>query len=206
MNVNETLPRYAVSMPLQAEFILNTDKCGDNIFRQIKRQGNICLYSRTGLADGRPRGFELFKVKTVKAGASLPGGLKVEADYEQYPSARMFGKSAASICGEGSEARALELFTKWAADPAPETKMIDVQTGEVKVRTRKSVNDNVVYVIPAGEFTQAGFAEANGMELRGRVYGVLQAQVTKGLVKSLGLKKVGKGRPTAFFVKATPAT
>jgi len=41
------------------------------------------------------------------------------------------------------------------------------------------------------------------MPERGKVYGVLQAQVTKGLVKSLGLKKTGKGRPTAFFAKTT---
>jgi hypothetical protein len=206
MNVNETLPRYTASMPLQAEFVMNADKSGDHVFTQVKREGNICLFKRSGLSDGRPKGYELFKVKVVKAGTKLPDGSAVAADYEQYPTGRMFGKSALNIGGMDAEVRADEMFTKWLVQP--EVNSLNAETGEPKTRARKSVNDNAVYVIPDKEFTQADFATANGMPPRGKVYGVLQAQVTKGLVNSLGLRKAGKGRPTAFFVKAgemTPA-
>ena len=79
----------------------------------------------------------------------------------------------------------------------------------VKVkRTRKSGPDNTVYVIPDGEFTQAGFATANSMPVRGKVYAVIQTQLKRGLIKSVGMKQIGRGRPSVFFTKAdtnTPA-
>jgi len=201
MNVNDTLPRYTLSTPLQTEFIANNDACGDHVFTQVKRQGDICLYSRTGLADGRPRGFEVFKVKMVKAGASLPGGAKVEADYEQYPGKSAFGRSAWSLCGLQAEADAEALFTKLTANP--DSVVVETESEEgVKVKAKRAPRDtNAVYVVPAGEFTQADFAGKNNLPPRGKVYGVLQSLVEKGLVKSAGLRKAGKGRPTAYFIK-----
>lgn len=57
-------------------------------------------------------------------------------------------------------------------------------------------------VIPTGEFTQAQFAVANGMPLRGAVWGRLDNLVQSGkLVKVL--KQVAKGRPTAFYQVVT---
>jgi hypothetical protein len=204
MNVNDTLPHYTNSYPLQTEFLKAADGCSVHIFKQLKRQGDICLYSRTGLADGRPKGFEVFRLKLVKAGASLPGGAKVEADYEQYPGKSAFGKSAWSICGLTSEADAEAMFTKLTSNPEAVEVEVETDTDGVKVKAKRTPRDtNVVYVVPAGDFTQADFAKANGLPERGKVYGVLQAQVTNGLVKPIGLKKVGKGRPTAFFVKVS---
>jgi hypothetical protein len=173
-----------------------------HIFKQVKRQGGICLYKRIGLADGRAKGFELFKVKLIKAGTPLPGNNTVEADYEQYPGKSLFGKSALFIGGIDAEARAEELFAKWAA--SPESVSIVSTTKLPKAYSRKLMADNTVYAIPAGEFTQTDFAHANGMPERGKVYNVLQTQVAKGIIKALGLKKLdgGKGRGTAYFVKA----
>lgn len=215
MNINETLPRYTASMPLQTEFITNADACGDHVFTQIARKGNICLYKRTGVADGRPKDLELFKVKTIKAGAALPGGNVVEKDYESYPGKAAFGKSAMSIGGIGADERATQLFDIWAANPdlnplevseaakgQPVTNPIAEQAVVRVAKTRVRSDKNAVYVIPDGEFTQADFAKANGLPERGRVYGILQQQVKSGLVTPVGLKKSGKGRPQAYFVKA----
>jgi hypothetical protein len=202
MNVNDTLPHYTNSFPLQTEFLKAADGCPVHIFKQLKRDGDVCLYSRTGLSDGRPKGFEVFRLKLVKAGSSLPGGGKVEADYEQYPGKSMFGKSAWSLCGLKAEADAEALFMKLTANP--EAVEVETEAEDVKVKAKRTSRDTkAVYVVPVGEFTQAGFAKANGLPERGKVYGVLQTQVTKGLVKSVGLKKVGKGRPTAFFTKVS---
>lgn len=202
-------------MPLQTEFILNADKCGDHVFRQVKRSGPICLYSRTDVSDGRPRGLELFKVKTVKAGAPLPDGSVVEKDYEQYPGGAAFGRSALSIGGIGAEERANQLFEIWSANPDLST--VDLMSSQTTTSTSETASQaivtivkarrvrsdkNAVYVIPDGEFTQADFAKANGMPERGRVYGILQQQVKSGLVTPAGLKKSGKGRPQAYFTKA----
>lgn len=201
-------------MPLQTEFLLNADKCGENAFIQVKRSGPICLYKRVGM-DGRPRELELFKVKTVKAGAPLPGGAKVEKDYESYPGASSFGRTALSIGGVGAEQRATQLFEVWAANP--ELSAVELSQNQssqpvagkpaaqavVKVaKSRQRVDKDATYVIPDGEFTQADFAKANNMPERGRVYGILQQQVKSGKVKPVGLKKVGKGRPSAYFARA----
>jgi len=70
-----------------------------------------------------------------------------------------------------------------------------------KVKVPKSDKTQTA-VIPTGEFTQAQFATANGMPLRGAVWGRLDNLVQSGkLVKVL--KQVAKGRPTAFYQEAT---
>ena len=77
---------------LQTKFEANVDKTGVNTFEQIKRTNEVALYKRT-----RPTGtevFEVFIIKVVPKGAKLPGGAVVAEEYESYPGAASFGKSA----------------------------------------------------------------------------------------------------------------
>lgn len=70
--------------------------------------------------------------------------------------------------------------------------------GGALVTVAKVVNNVLTMVIPAGEFTQAEFATANGLPERGVVWSKLDALVKLGkLSKRFGT--TGKGRPKAFF-------
>jgi hypothetical protein len=85
--------------------------------------------------------------------------------------------------------------------PAPEvTATVDggAVVEVVKVKKVRNVT-NVQMVIPQGEFTQAQFAQANGLPERGVVWGKLDNLVREGKLKK-DFKQVGKGRPAAIFV------
>lgn len=91
----------------------------------------------------------------------------------------------------------------------PTAPVVDVPTVEVPevtpttdggvAVTVATVKKNVVtFNIPAGEFTQADFANANGLPERGVVWSKLDGLVKEGkLTKRFGT--TGKGRPKAFF-------
>lgn len=93
------------------------------------------------------------------------------------------------------------------ADPTvPDVEVPTVEVPEVTatpdggavVTVAKVVNNVLTMVIPSGEFTQAEFANANGLPERGVVWSKLDALVKLGkLSKRFGT--TGKGRPKAFF-------
>ncbi len=60
---------------------------------QLKRTETAALYQRTQ-KNGMPGGYEVFMVKVVKAGTPQLGGGVVEEDYEVYPRANSFGRTA----------------------------------------------------------------------------------------------------------------
>ncbi len=104
------IPRYKASMPLQKQFITNADGCGDHVFTQLERSGQFAVYRRTPVGSTTPVGFEVVTIKTVKAGTVFAKGAKpIEHDYESYPGASSFGKTA-WFCS--TEKRAFELFDK----------------------------------------------------------------------------------------------
>jgi hypothetical protein len=76
---------------LQKTFQTNADKMGTHQFTLIKRTSTVAMYRRDWL-DGKLHSYEVFKVKTVKAGAPLPGGSFVQEDYESYPGKGGFGR------------------------------------------------------------------------------------------------------------------
>lgn len=77
--------------------------------------------------------------------------------------------------------------------------------GGAVVTVAKVKKDVVTMVIPAGEFTQADFANANGLPERGVVWSKLDVLVKGGkLSKRFGSN--GKGRPKAFFTEIPTAT
>jgi hypothetical protein len=86
----------------------------------------------------------------------------------------------------------------------PEVEVTPTVDGGVAVTVAKVKKDVLTMVIPAGEFTQADFANANGLPERGVVWSKLDALVKAGkLAKKFGSN--GKGRPKAYFT-ATAVT
>jgi hypothetical protein len=81
---------------LEPEFIRNADFCGDHKFVQVKREGEFAAYIRYK-KDNSVFGYEIFKVKVVKAGSKLPDGSLVQEDYEVYPGKNAFGATAMFI-------------------------------------------------------------------------------------------------------------
>lgn len=70
----------------------------------------------------------------------------------------------------------------------------------VTVAKVKKEKAELVFVIPAGEFTQAQFAVANGLPERGVVWSRLDNLVKAGKLNKT-LVKMGKGRPTQVFTE-----
>lgn len=194
------IPRYTSSFPVQTSFITNADATGDQIFTQLKREGNVALYRRDRVSTGHTFGFEVVVLKTVKAGQPLPGGNVVKADYESYPGPSAFGRSAWFFMSEADAELKMDKVIKTLSTTVP----VDVESTEVvedvlvPVVEVKKKND-ATWVIPNGEFTQADFAKANGLPERGTVYNILQSVINKGLVKLIDRRKIGGGRPTSFF-------
>jgi hypothetical protein len=201
----KTIPRYTSSQPIQTQFITNADACGDHIFIQLKRKENICLYSRTNVEDGRPMGFEVIVVKQIKAGQSLPGGNVVKADYESYPGGQAFGKTGWSFNSlKAAEDRFNKVVKKQqTSDKSSDivvVSLVDIKTNPILTLTQPQ--SSTTQNIPTGEFTQAQFATANLLPVRGVVYNVIQTLVNKGLIKVSQRVKMGAGRPTVLYVKS----
>ena len=68
----------------------------------------------------------------------------------------------------------------------------------VTVAKVKAPKSPVTWTIPIGEFTQAQFAVANGLPVRGVVWSRLDDLVKAGKLNEV-LKQVAKGRPSQFF-------
>jgi len=71
--------------------------------------------------------------------------------------------------------------------------------GGALVTVAKVKKNKVEMVIPLGEFTQAQFAIANNLPVRGVVWSRLDFLVNSGKLNK-SFRKVGKGKPTAFYV------
>lgn len=95
-----------------------------------------------------------------------------------------------------------------APDEVPTVEVPEVTPtadGGVAVTVAKVKKDVLAMVIPTGEFTQADFANANGLPERGVVWSKLDALVKVGkLAKRFGT--TGKGRPKAYFTEIPTAT
>jgi hypothetical protein len=217
--------RYESTMPVMMEFVTNANGSGDQLFTQLKRDGNVCLYRRNitdpkgrknKWKDGMCAGFEVVVIKTVLEGSKLPGGGVVEKTYESYPGAEGFGRRGWFFPPNGEESAVVKFneMVQKAADKAlvieddsedgmdEEPVMMGFVTAKaLKVVTPKVVKSAPSVVIPEGEFTQAVFARANGLPERGTVYNVLHSQIKGGLVKESRRERLGGGRPTVLYTK-----
>lgn len=172
---NDNTPRYKASMPIQPAFLTNADKCGDHIFTQIKRTGNVAVYRRNEVDTNKLIGFEVFVIKTVKAGTVFAkGGTPTENDYESYPGSSSFGKSA-WFCV--TEDRAMERFDQLVE-----------KNSEPKGPK-----------IPSGNFTLMDFATSNNLGLTKETADVLTSLIRSRVCKFIG-NVVMSGRPVQTFV------
>jgi hypothetical protein len=172
------IPRYKASMPMQVLFVTNADKCGDHLFEQIARKGNIAVYKREVVANGRIAGYEVIKIKVVKAGTIYAkGAAPTTQDTESYPGAESFGFNAWSFNSPVSAMNKFNALVKEAATvvpPAPK------------------------FVIPAGQFTVIDFAKVNGLAVNVETAGRIGELLRGRAVKFLGVNE----RKIQLFAKA----
>jgi hypothetical protein len=193
--------------PLQTKFVKNCDNRGDTTFVQLRRQGNVCLYRRFSM-DGKPLECEVFAVKTILAGASLPGGGTVAETYESYPGKAVFGKSAWACCGLNCEERANQRFdelVKGKIKPIIEAEIEPEETGSVRViRVRAPVVKKELK-LPEGKFTQKQLGALNGFlgDDCKNIYLDLKRLLSEGILKVVGEQaSKSRGRPQKVFCKA----
>lgn len=155
------IPRYKASMPLQSVFVTNADGCGDHVFRQIDRRGNVAAYSRHRITDGRNMGYEVITIKVVKAGTVYAkGAAPTLTDTESYPGAGSFGFSAWSFKTEFS---ALE--------------RMDREADKQSMKQTK---------IPEGTFTLIDFAKVNGLAVNNSTADLMSAMLKERRIEFKG--------------------
>lgn len=188
---------------LEKTFEMNADKCGNHTFTQVRREGNVCMYRRNRVTNNRLHSVEVFLAKVIKAGAKLPGGGVVMEDYEQYPGASMFGRSAWST---GTVESGTLIFSRLlkkqsavadedtTADVSDETEIVNVMRVVKPQGERRKLN------FPSGPFTQKELASFNGIDNYKEVYTDLQRGLANGTLKiSVQTKEVTRGRAAKMF-------
>lgn len=194
---------------LEMEFVYNADKCGTHTFRQIKREGKVALYERIREDNNSSFGYELFFIKTVKAGASLPDGTTVQEDYEQYPGKSVFGKTAWFL-GAGPESlkwclnRLNELVKEQSDQAIEEETEAEVEESVPVLKIEKTAPaEDIAIQIPSGKFTHAELANFN-KKTRPQVYVQLQQLIRSKVLKVAGTRPPtsGKGKSSNLFEKA----
>lgn len=165
---------------LQKEFTMNADRSGEQLFKQLRKDGGVALYER--LKDGKHYDYEVFVIKTIAAGTPLPNGKKVEETYEQYPGAAVWGKSAWSPATlEQANAMFDNLVVKLRSE-----------AGQPKRRGRKSKITKEI-VLPRGKFTMKALITKTGLT-QPVLYLRLQKLIKTGKVIEVGRIKTDTGR------------
>lgn len=177
---------------LEYTFTSNYDQMGDMKFTQKKREGDVAMYERCW-KDGRFHSFEVFLVKTVNAGAKLPGGKQVEETYEVYPTKNHFGKTAYAVF---TKDRAEERFDELKG-VAKERK----QNPSGRRGRRSSVTADII--VPPGDFTMFDLLEANFQNgwSKPMLYVKLQEFVKDGSVECVREQPnhSGRGKPMKVY-------
>jgi hypothetical protein len=174
------IPRYKASFPLQTVFVTNADACGDHVFTQVARKGNVAVYRRNDVGTGRIAGWETVVIKTVKAGTVYAkGAAPTTSDTESYPGAKSFGKHAWSYTTESAAMNKLEELVK----------------EEVKPETVSG------YIVPSQEFTFTQFAEANKLPIDKGTATIIQNLLRDKALRFLRSEPVN-GRTVQYFGKA----
>ena len=172
---------------------------------QLKRTPTVALYQRTQ-KNGMPQGYEVFMVKIVKAGTPQLGGGVVEEDYEVYPRANSFGKTAWAPCSLGHAEKIYENLVKGlkpcdvGEDDAEEDEGAETpETTEPKAKRVKK--ELPVLTLPATEFSVKELAEQNKVEYSVAYLNVkswLEAKTVK-LVRTE--RRAAKGKETSIYAK-----
>lgn len=184
---------------LQKEFTANYDKCGNNVFTQLRKENGVAIYKRTR-PDGIVKGYEVFIVKIRKKGDKLPGGLVEKEDRECYPGAASFGRYAYACKTEAqAETRFDELVAKLkaSADAAADA---DSETEEPKeVTPAKPKKAKVEVKAPAGKWTMKMLVAETGMS-QGNLYPIVKQMLTTGMIVEVErVAAGGRGRPSVVY-------
>jgi hypothetical protein len=165
---------------MQTVFITNADGCGDHVFTQEARVGNVAIYRRNKVDDGRCHGWETIVIKTVKAGTVyVKGGTPTAADTESYPGAASFGRLGWHYPSLGAAKAKLEELTR--EEVTPET------VGG--------------WIVPAMEFTFTQFATANKLPIDKGTAGIIQNLLRDKALRFIRSEPVN-GRTIQYFGKA----
>ena len=179
MKNTTNIPRYKASFPLQTEFVTNANSCGDHIFNQVARKGNVAVYKRTKVEDGLIAGFETIIIKTVKAGTVYAkGAVPTLTDTESYPGEASFGRLAFAC---STETRALE-------------KMEELLTKDVEEKDEPAVT------IPSNPFTLVEFAGLNGLPVTQETASLVTKLLKDQEIEFVGTQTVNN-KPVQFFSK-----
>ena len=184
---------------LQKEFTANYDKCGNNVFTQLRKENGVAIYKRTR-TDGIVKGYEVFIVKIRKKGDKLPGGLVEKEDRECYPGAASFGRYAYSCKTEAqAETRFDELVAKLKAN-ADASEDTESETEEPKETTpAKPKKAKVEVKAPAGKWTMKMLVAETGMS-QGNLYPIVKQMLTKGMIVEVErVAAGGRGRPSVVY-------
>jgi len=184
--MKETTLKYKPSFPIQIEFIRNKDDVGKTLFKQLNRNGNVCLFSRTYVDTGKLLGYETVVVKLVKAGTLTRGGQTVESDYESYPGGKSFGQYGFFT---SSIDRANELFNEMVVKQ--KNKLLDLNDENEVEET---------YDIPTQSFTRVEFATFNCLPPLNAT-NILKHMENDGLIKRVGFKPNKIGKPSPIYSK-----
>lgn len=187
---------------LETEFVENADKRGDNRFVQIKRNQYAAIYRRFTM-DGKPREFEVFQIK-VAGGNEIFG--KFYEEYEAYPGAAAFGKTAWSVPTEDSANRIFDEITRGEGkrkDGVVETpKPVKVVSVGPKRGRGKRAAVRPAVVFPAGKWNMKELAKANAKGwTKPSLYIAVQGMLKDKSVVEVERKSTGRGRATVFYKK-----
>ena len=198
----ENLIYYSHDMKkLEQTFIKNCDACGPHTFTQLRREGDAAMYRRNRVSDGSIHTYEVFLVKTVKAGAPLPGGGVVAEDYERYPGNNSFGRYAWSISwGPEGLSRANTLFDELIKKALPIVEIEEEDTEIVHVvRIGKPAAPRRKLDFPLVPFTQKELAARNGIENYKEVYTDLQRFLGDGTLIKYSKRESTRGKSAVLF-------
>ena len=174
---------------LSTEFTMNADKCGNEVFRQMRKSDGVAMYQR--IRTGGRYGYEVFIIKTIKAGTALPGGKSVAEDYEQYPGAAQWGKTAWSPGSRGAANAKFDALVK----------RLRSEVGQPKRRGRKATAATT-FVVPVGKFTMKMLIEQTGMT-QPVLYVRLQKLIKEGKVVEVDRVRTETGRGRLAVVYQT---
>lgn len=173
---------------------------------QLKRTPTVALYQRTQ-KNGMPQGYEVFMVKIVKAGTPQLGGGVVEEDYEVYPRANSFGKTA---WAPGSLGHAEKIYENLVKGLKPCDVGEDVDEDEdggaeapetTEPKAKRVKKDLPVLTLPATEFSVKELAEQNKVEYSVAYLTVKAALEAKTVKLVRTERRAAKGKETSIYAK-----
>lgn len=193
------------------EFVKNIDKCGDNRFIEVRREGTVVIFRREKM-DKTFKSYEIHILGIVKQGSPLPGGLFVKEDYEHLASSQKWGKmgwecknikqaleffeKAKQIVAQKELNRQLRDNPETENEELPEVELVPVVH---KKRGRKAVVRAEI-VFPDGEFTMKQLLEVNTSYTAPTLYISVQDLLGKK-IKIERRESSGRGKPCIIYKK-----